>query len=173
MLQRFIPSLGLDNRAQLLATNLTNLSNFSFTISKKRVSKNLRDFIIISVTALSTNLAGQSSFTADLPQLLPSSPEPTAFVKAGVGNSNLSTGAATASIPLYTIKVKDFTFPISVSYSTQGLKADEASSRVGYGWVLNATGMITRSVKGEPDEFAQRLSPPTDFNTYSDNLYYY
>jgi len=110
----------------------------------------------------------------EMPQFLPASPEPSAFVKAGVGNVNMSTGAATASIPLYTIKLKNYSFPISLSYSTQGLRADEASSRTGYGWVLNASsGMITRSVKGEPDEFAQRMVPPTDFTTDTDALFQY
>lgn len=116
---------------------------------------------LIGLLILSHAWAQTTSFKVDLPTLLPASPEPTAFVKAGVGNSNLSTGAATASIPLYTIKIKNFTFPISLSYSTQGLKADEACSRVGHGMLLTATGMVTRSVKGEPDEFAQRLAPPS------------
>lgn len=93
-----------------------------------------------------------------------------AFVKQGVGNVNLSTGAATARIPLYEIKIKDFTFPIYLAYSTQGLKADEASSRMGLGWVLNANAVITRSVRGEPDEFSQRLSAPPDLTVQNSAL---
>ncbi len=115
----------------------------------------------------------QSGVDTGLPQLLPASPEPTAFVKAGVGNVNMSTGAATANIPLYTISMKNFSYPISLGYATQGLKADEASSRVGYGWVLNATGMITRSVKGEPDEFGARMAVPADFGALTENMYMY
>src|SRR5258707_10228123 len=91
--------------------------------------------------------AQNSSVATPLPTILPSSPEPTAFVKAGVGIVNLSTGIASANIDLFDIKLRNFTYPVSLSYSTQGLKADEACSRVGLGWVLNATGMITRSVK--------------------------
>lgn len=123
-----------------------------------------------------TSASGQQPITpvnAPLPQMLPASPEPSAFVKASVGNANMATGAVSASIPLYTIKIRDFSFPLSISYSTQGLKADEPSSRVGQGWVLNTTGVITRSVKGKPDEFAQRLPVPATFVTDSDPLYYY
>ncbi|WP_143305727.1 DUF5977 domain-containing protein [Chitinophaga vietnamensis] len=108
-----------------------------------------------------------------LPQLIPASPEPSAFVKSGVANVNMSTGALSASIPLYDIKIKDFTFPIALSYSTQGLKVDEASSRTGYGWILNATGMITRTVKGQPDELTTRMTIPADFNTGTDAVYNY
>jgi len=109
----------------------------------------------------------------ELPQLLPASPEPSALVKAGVANVNMSTGAATASIPLYNIKIRDYTFPVSLSYSTQGLKVDEATSRVGYGWVLNATGMITRSVKGQPDELSSWLSVPGALPDNTDAVYNY
>ncbi|MEI9922007.1 MAG: hypothetical protein WDO14_24910 [Bacteroidota bacterium] len=103
-----------------------------------------------------------------LPKFMPPSPEASAFMKVGFGTNNMSTGAATANIPLYTIKLKDFTFPISLSYSTQGLKADEVSSRVGLGWVLNATGMITRSVHGIPDEFGTRVAPPAGYPSGTD-----
>ncbi|WP_143785976.1 hypothetical protein [Ohtaekwangia koreensis] len=137
----------------------------------------MKNLIVFFITlAFSINSFSQSNSTSqiELPQILPASPEPSAFVKAGVGNVNTSTGAATASIPLYTIKLKDYTFPIALTYSTQGLRADEASSRVGYGWVLDASsGVITRSVKGEPDEYAQRLASPTDFTSDTDVLYHY
>ncbi|MEI9920688.1 MAG: hypothetical protein WDO14_18135 [Bacteroidota bacterium] len=98
-----------------------------------------------------------------IPQMLPATPEVTAFMKVGFGTANMSTGAASTNIPLYTIKLKDFQFPISLSYSTQGLKADEFSSRVGLGWALNANGMLSRSVHGIPDEWGTRENPPVTF----------
>jgi len=110
-------------------------------------------------------------FSVSLPQLLPASPEVTSFVKAGVENVNMSTGAASAQIPLYTIKLGDYSFPISLSYSSQGLKADEASSRVGLGWVLNATAMISRSVNGKPDELVPHLKAPLEFSSNADSVY--
>jgi YD repeat-containing protein len=146
------------------------------TVIRKSKTNILFSLTLLLLSAALSDANAQSTFSADLPVLIPASPDASAFVKAGVGNANLSTGAATASIPLYTIKLKDFEFPISLSYSTQGLKADEASSRVGLGWVLNATGMITRSVKGEPDEFSLRMDEPTDFltdNLSSDALFQY
>ena len=137
------------------------------------IRKGLIVFLTFSFFLKVSAQTSGSTYNIDLPQLLPASPEPSAFVKAGVGNVNLATGAATANIPLYSIKIKDFTFPLSLSYSAQGLKADEATSRTGYGWILNATGMITRVVKGKPDELAYRLKPPREFFADTDSVFNY
>ena len=128
---------------------------------------------VIAVASVLHSSAQTTTQKIELPKILPASPEATAFVKAGLGVANLSTGADTANIPLYTIKVRDFTFPISLSYSTQGLKADESSSRVGQNWVLNSYSIITRSVKGEPDEYSQRMAEPSDYNATTDALFNY
>ncbi|MBS1506685.1 MAG: hypothetical protein JSS79_08570 [Bacteroidetes bacterium] len=144
-----------------------HVNSFWIALTSKRISLLHIPFLVI-LFAAGQVFAQSSPYTVNLPQLLPASPEPSAFVKSGVANTNMSTGAVNANIPLYTIKIKDFSFPISLSYSTQGLKADEASSRVGLGWVLNASGAVTRSVRGEPDEFSQRIYLPQDYT--SDNL---
>ena len=112
----------------------------------------------------------QNNFVAN--QILPASPEPSLFMKANASNVNLSTGALNTNIPLFDIKLNNYVYPISLSYSTNGLKVDEASSRVGLGWAINATGMITRSVKGSPDEFSSRLTAPINYEN-TDNVYYF
>ena len=53
---------------------------------------------------------------------------------------SLYTGAMTFSLPLYTYEDPDFTIPA------------QHSGTVGYGWRLNAGGVITREVRGLPDE---------------------
>lgn len=118
-------------------------------------------------------LAQTSPFQVDLPKLVPPSPDVASLIKAGVGNANLSSGAATAEIPLYTLRIKDFTLPISLSYSTQGMKVTEASSRVGYGWTLNANGVVSRSVRDKPDEFAKRADIPASFDINNSNTALY
>ena len=61
-------------------------------------------------------------------------------------------GRVTVRIPLYTIKTRNFTLPISISYTTGGIKADQKSGRVGLGWQLEAEPMISREVRGLRDE---------------------
>ncbi|HPI00070.1 MAG TPA: hypothetical protein PK772_07065, partial [Chitinophagaceae bacterium] len=62
------------------------------------------------------------------------------------------TGVPAINIPLYTLKDGAATLPISLSYHASGIKVGEVASSVGLGWVLNAGGVITRTIKGAPDE---------------------
>lgn len=62
------------------------------------------------------------------------------------------TGTAKINIPIYTIKVKDITVPISISYSTHGRRPLDPNSIIGDGWTLNAGGGIQRHLNGLPDE---------------------
>ncbi|MBN8865237.1 MAG: hypothetical protein J0H92_17820 [Sphingobacteriales bacterium] len=127
---------------------------------------------LICAAMLCTATAGaQTAFKVEMPQLVPASPESVAFMKAGLGTVNKSTGGMSLQVPLYVIRLGSFSWPLSLSYQTQGLKADEASSRVGHGWSLQAGGVITRSVKGSPDEFSSRLSERPDYSVDSGGLY--
>jgi len=71
------------------------------------------------------------------------------FVDIPVG---LHTGVPEISIPLYTIQDGGLSLPISVSYHASGLKVLEPAGWVGANFALNAGGVITRSVRGTPDE---------------------
>ena len=72
---------------------------------------------------------------------------------------SLYTGAMTFSLPLYTYEDPDFTIPISLEYSFDGYRPAQHSGTVGYGWYLNCGGVITREVRGVPDEGTM---PPSD-----------
>ena len=65
---------------------------------------------------------------------------------------NLYTGIPNIDIPLYEIDVHGYKLPISLSYHASGIKVQERSSWVGLGWSLNAGGVITRVVRGTPDD---------------------
>lgn len=62
------------------------------------------------------------------------------------------TGSPQITVPIYELKDGAATLPISLSYHASGIRVSETASWVGLGWALNAGGMITRSVKGGPDE---------------------
>jgi YD repeat-containing protein len=82
----------------------------------------------------------------------PPSPEASAlgkYVDHPVGNF---TGTPKIEIPLFEIKTGRITVPITISYHGSGVKVDEIASRTGIGWVLNAGGAISRTVKGWPDD---------------------
>jgi hypothetical protein len=65
---------------------------------------------------------------------------------------NYHTGIPQVNIPLYVLKDGSIELPISLSYHAGGIKVAEMASWVGTGWALNAGGVITRTVRGIPDE---------------------
>jgi hypothetical protein len=87
-----------------------------------------------------------------LPALTPGTPETAAFARYGNYPVNSFTGLPNISIPIYEIKVGDLKLPISISYHASGNKVDDIPTWVGLGWSLQAGGMITRKVMGQPDE---------------------
>ncbi|MDR1671613.1 MAG: RHS repeat protein [Alistipes sp.] len=65
---------------------------------------------------------------------------------------SLSSGTIAVDVPLYTLQEGDITVPISLSYDASGVKVDAQPAWVGQNWSLRAGGMISRIVKGVPDE---------------------
>lgn len=85
-------------------------------------------------------------------QLIPPSPQAASLGKYGDVPVNYHTGGVTLSVPLYEVKIGSITLPISLSYQTSGIRVTDVSSRVGLGWTLQGEGVITRTVRGLPDE---------------------
>ncbi len=81
-------------------------------------------------------------------------PSPTAasFAKQAETQIGLFTGTPSISIPLVDLEEYDLHLPISLSYSAKGVKVEEIADWVGMGWALNAGGVITRIMRGIPDE---------------------
>jgi len=85
------------------------------------------------------------------PDLLPQSPEAEAMVKNAVLPVTLYSGMADVSVPIYTIKTRNLSVPISLSYNYNGFKPAEMASYVGLGWSVQGGGVITRIVKSRVD----------------------
>lgn len=84
--------------------------------------------------------------------IIPPSPTAAALGKYGEVPVSPFTGVPNIGIPLYEVKGRSLSLPISLSYHASGLKVEEVASWVGLGWSLNAGGMITRTVRGRPDD---------------------
>jgi hypothetical protein len=85
-------------------------------------------------------------FLLFLPGLLPAQDVPV----------DLTTGAPTVSIPLYTAVNGDVSAPVGLSYSANGMKVSkyQQSGNAGIGWSLYGGGSIVRELRGLPDDYA-------------------
>lgn len=92
------------------------------------------------------------------------------------------TGTANIEIPVYTIKLKDISIPVSLIYNASGIKVEQESSTVGLGWMLNAGGLISKTIMGENDLYEEHVyfntsecngSPHTSCNSLPDITNFY
>lgn len=83
---------------------------------------------------------------------IPPSPNASSLGKYGEFPIDKSTGVPTIEIPIYEINYGGMKVPITLSYHASGVKVQEEESWVGTGWSLNAGGVITRVMKGRPDD---------------------
>ena len=82
-------------------------------------------------------------------------PEAYSFKEDVFNTLSMYTGTPQISIPIYTIKEKNISIPISMLYvGGAGFKPYDPYSLVGMGWRLNAGGAITRTVNRIPDEYS-------------------
>ena len=126
-------------------------------ILRKHPVSFLRLWLVAACVFLSTSLFSQQSQTPyDIAgksmNYFPASVEAAALFKRVPDEVDYSRGRVTVRIPLYEIKTSAFTLPISISYTTGGILADQKSGRIGLGWQLEAEPMISREIRGLRDE---------------------
>ena len=116
--------------------------------------------IIVTLWACAIFAIGALAQTVDL-QFAPTelkqvgpSPQAAAMTRYADAPVSYSLGLAQVSIPLYEIKSRSLTLPLSLSYNSSGVRVDEVSGPAGLNWNLEAGGVITRTVIGLPDEEA-------------------
>jgi hypothetical protein len=86
-----------------------------------------------------------------VPNYISPSPNAAALMKFSDVPVSPYTGTADITVPIYTIKAKGISVPISLDYHTGGVKLKEEASWVGLGWALNAGGMISRTIMNYDD----------------------
>ncbi len=128
--------------------------------------------LIFSVLVIGNTVVGQTEGyqTIQMPNLMAPSPDAFQLGTYGTMPIGLFTGSANYNIPVYDIKTSKLSLPISLSYNSNGVKVDMVSSRVGMGWVLNAGGVISKTVMGLDDDLGQLTAPPQDLLTPSVGL---
>ena len=87
-----------------------------------------------------------------LPDFIPPSPEAASLIKADNLNVGFSTGSPNINIPLFNFQAGSYSLPITLNYSSTGVKVDDYASMIGMGWSCNFGGVISRTVMDKPDE---------------------
>ncbi|MCD4665834.1 MAG: hypothetical protein K8R68_11245, partial [Bacteroidales bacterium] len=80
---------------------------------------------------------------------------------------DLVTGTPIIRIPLWEAQDRDITIPIALNYNATGIRVAQTASWVGLGWNLNVGGVISREVKGLPDDIY--IPEPNDI--YDNEMY--
>lgn len=98
--------------------------------------------------------------------IIPPSIENYFFTKYGDIKVNNNQGAFSYNIPIHNINSGNINLDLNLAYYTSGIKVNDISGNVGLGWNLNAGGMITRIVRGLPDEELDNIT----FRPLKENL---
>jgi len=93
-----------------------------------------------------------SSSPPAAPVRLPATPNAAALERYALMPVNEAAGTPSISIPLYEVHAGSLTLPLTLSYHASGIRVGDQASWVGLGWALNGGGVITRQVRGMPDE---------------------
>lgn len=107
-----------------------------------------------------------------LRNIVPPSPNASSLGKYSEWPVSLYTGLPNISVPIYELNGRNIKVPIDISYHASGNRVGDIASWVGLGWALNAGGVISRSVRGLPDEdsyfsYASRYTDPNNFQSTS------
>lgn len=116
----------------------------------------MKKLLLLLASMIPYSLLAQSpSFNVSFP-----SPNAASLGTYGEIPVSLHNGMPSISIPLHQVTEGPINVPVSLNYHASGLRPDVHPGWVGNGWALNCGGMITRIVKGFPDEsvWAQELT---------------
>ncbi|MCK9398521.1 MAG: hypothetical protein M0Q51_00820 [Bacteroidales bacterium] len=83
---------------------------------------------------------------------VPPSPNAAALGKYGEIPVDKSTGIPNISIPILDLSEGGIDVSVSLSYHAGGIRVQDEATWVGLGWSLNAGGVITRTMRGLPDD---------------------
>jgi hypothetical protein len=111
---------------------------------------------------------GQNSNTNEVKDpldIISSSPTANSLGQYGGVNVGLASGTVNKSIDLYNFVSGPLQVPISINYSSNGLKVNDNGGIIGTSWTANIGGVIRRTVMGEDDE-RNTTRLPSSFNPY-------
>lgn len=105
-----------------------------------------------------SNLTNNADGNTELPNINPPSPE--SFFRTKFGNLEAYEfrGTPNIEIPIHTVSIGGLTHALSLRYAKSGVKVNDIPNSVGINWMIEAGGVINRTIYDIRDEEAsQRL----------------
>lgn len=102
-------------------------------------------FVLVKSSFLIAQSSGEGQVVGDFSKFnpIPSSPNTAAFEKYGNIPVNVNTGTPGIDIPLHSIQLNNFSWPVHLSYHAGGFKPSDIATRVGLGWTIQTNGLIS------------------------------
>lgn len=117
-----------------------------------RVSFLMLIMLIHSLCCFGQENSESGEWLFDQPTFL--SPEVSSFIRYDNMPVSLNTGRLDLNIPVIQLDDPDFDFSITLGYNSGGYKPAEPEGMVGLNWSLSFGGVITREVRGIPDNIS-------------------
>lgn len=96
--------------------------------------------------------AAEDPYAASMPRVLLPSPEVQAMARYGDYPVSLNTGLVDISVPIHEVRSGKISFPVKLQFHASGRRVSDTNGLYGFGWTLDAGGIVSRKLKGEPDE---------------------
>ncbi len=87
-----------------------------------------------------------------LDHLIPPAPDAAALTPAANTGAAMYTGQPEVVIPLWELTGSRVSVAVTLTYRSSGMQVDALEGWTGMGWTLHAGGVITRTVRGQPDD---------------------
>ncbi|QAA81976.1 hypothetical protein EI546_09680 [Aequorivita sp. H23M31] len=115
---------------------------------------------LYSYAVLSQGATGNMNLTSELPTIIGPSPAVASLMRFEEIPVNEYTGMPQIDIPIFSTKTlySKLNFNMGLSYHASSVNADEIAPYTGLGWNLMAGGVISRTVRGLPDEYLEYAS---------------
>lgn len=129
--------------------------------------------IIVVCLLLADHVRGQSiNPHAETVNRYHISPKAGEIFRQGNVPVNLSGGQISYTVPIHTVRVGEFEWPVNLNYAYNGLLLENKGSGAGLGWSLSGSGAVVRQVRGLPDEHPRGFwgSMNATHRSYLDNF---
>ncbi|MGE8536699.1 MAG: hypothetical protein ACN6OJ_19155, partial [Chryseobacterium sp.] len=121
---------------------------------------------VLSINAQQNKTGDQNNISKST-NVVPPTPQAEEMTRYGNQPLNEYKGMAQINIPIAEIKEKNIFNKVELNYSKLGVKVNDLPNNVGVSWLLDAGGVITRTINDLPDEM-QVSSDRLMFNTSSE-----